>query len=139
MSTRVTCRKSLGIATPTSTPNSRQTNKRGRDRITRTGQPNAGDARDLSRSIFYARRRNAPASFKNRGSFRGEDIEGADGLLRQSIATLARCVEPDRSNKRRLVAIGVLAGAFAERRFVGLDIQNIVGNLKGRAQRLAIT
>ena len=115
-----------------------QTNRRGRDRITRTGQPKRRRReRPVPRQFLRATAKRA-ASFKIAALSAGKDIERADGLLRQSVAALARGLKAERGDERRLVAIGVLAGAFAERRFIGFDIENIVGDLKRRAERLAI-
>src|SRR5208282_6808012 len=66
-----------------------------------------------------------------------ERIERFDRRLNEAVATLPRRLNAERRNKRCLVAASVLARALAERQFVGLDIEDIVGHLKGRAECLA--
>ena len=57
----------------------------------------------------------------------GEFIAAAPGRL-----------QPQRRDQRRLVALRVFAGAFAELRVSALRVENIIGDLKGRAQRAAV-
>ena len=67
-----------------------------------------------------------------------EGIERRDRRRDEAVAPRPRRFDAERRDERCLVAAGVLAGALAERQFVRLDIENIVGDLKGRAERMAI-
>src|SRR5208283_3666188 len=66
-----------------------------------------------------------------------ERIERFDRRRNEAVAPLARRLNAERRNERCLIAASVLARALAERQFVGLDIEDIVGHLKGRAKRVA--
>ena len=54
------------------------------------------------------------------------------------VARALGAVEAERADQRTLVAAGVLARLLAQRRGVALGVENVVGDLKGRAQRETI-
>ena len=67
-----------------------------------------------------------------------EQIERRDRRGDEAVAPLPRRLNAKRSDQRCLVTAGVLAGALAKRQLIGLDVENIIGDLKGRAKRLAV-
>ena len=64
-------------------------------------------------------------------------FERVDGRLRESVALVARFRQAENGDQRRLVAVGVLAGALSQSLFVAFCIENIVGHLERRAERRA--
>jgi hypothetical protein len=61
------------------------------------------------------------------------------GLAHEPVARRLGPAQAERGDEGRLVAAGVLAGAFAEFGLVALGVENVVGDLEGGAQRSAIT
>ena len=68
-----------------------------------------------------------------------QGIERGDRRRHEIVAPFPRRINAERGNQRCFIAAGVLARALAERQPVGFDIENIVGHLKRRAKRAAIT
>src|SRR5262249_46764075 len=60
------------------------------------------------------------------------------GLRNQFLEARSRSVGSKRAHQCRLAGSGILAGGFTERLGVALDIEQIVGNLEGLANRHAI-
>src|SRR3546814_6910116 len=58
----------------------------------------------------------------------------ADRLVDQHLRLLPRAIYAEQGNEGRLARLGVLAQRLAGARAVALDIQQVIGNLKGKAQ-----
>src|SRR3546814_18846076 len=58
----------------------------------------------------------------------------ADRLVDQHLRLLPRAIYAEQENEGRLARLGVLAQRLAGARAVALDIQQVIGNLKGKAQ-----
>ena len=56
------------------------------------------------------------------------------GIVDQRLEARPRGLDPEQRDKRRLAAAGILGHRLADRRFVALGIEQIVGELKGLAE-----
>jgi len=70
--------------------------------------------------------------------FAAERHQRAFGFRHQGGEPRVRALDAEQGDQRRLAGGGVLAGGLAERRRIALDVEQIVGDLEGLADRRAI-
>src|ERR1700730_17087414 len=141
---RVTSRSEPGKKKNAAIPSPIEKNKRGRPQMMRTGI-----------GIFLNRARNSSISFLGAGmsvlafgdeprrgaqhvAFGAEDRQRGVGLGEQVAHALFGAVDPELGDEGGFAQGGVLPGLLAERCRVALDVEQIVGDLEGLAERMAV-